>query len=347
MWKNALKIGGGLLIAGFFLWLALRHVELGELFCHLGNISYGWLPPYILVTLLSHYLRAERWKLLINQEGQHPARWTLFTGVMLGYMVNYAIPRLGEISRSVYVGKKERISGSNLMGTVVFERGLDLLIMIALVLYVVAYIVVDPSTMRMLLGEGTVDVLNEVREPFTLFWIALILLAGMLVVYAVWKGIKKSGEHSWLMYRIYDRVRRLVFSFIDGLFAIRRLRNWPAFVLLSAGIWLCYILLTYLPFHAFNLVEAYGLGLQEALTLTAIASIGVALPSPGGIGTYHWFMQQGLFLLYAVPLAAGLAFSIVTHGVMMLTIILVSPLLMLIDNEGKLTFLVHNKQEPG
>jgi glycosyltransferase 2 family protein len=85
----------------------------------------------------------------------------LFSGVMLGYMVNYAVPRLGEVSRSVFVGNREQISRTKLMGTVVLERALDLLVMLALVVFVVVYLLSDYRVIVPLLGTDTVQWLQS------------------------------------------------------------------------------------------------------------------------------------------------------------------------------------------
>lgn len=120
---------------------------------------------------------------------------------------------------------------------------------------------------------------------------------------------------------------------MDGLFAIRHLRQWPYFTGLTILIWAGYVIMAYIPFVAFNLHEDYGLGLEAALVIMTISSVGVALPSPGGIGTYHWFVRQGLLVLYGVPAANALAYAFVTHAVMMGVVVVTTPVI-LVWNKG-------------
>jgi hypothetical protein len=101
-----------------------------------------------------------------------------------------------------------------------------------------------------------------------------------------------------------------------------------------AAIWFCYVLMTYIPFTAFDLHTEYGLGLREALVITVVSSLGIALPSPGGIGTYHWFVSRSMLLLFAVPEALGVAYAIVTHLVMMIIILVATPLLLAVNKAG-------------
>jgi uncharacterized membrane protein YbhN (UPF0104 family) len=80
----------------------------------------------------------------------------------------------------------------------------------------------------------------------------------------------------------------------------------------SAVIWFLYILMIYVAFFAFGLGD---LGLGGALVVEAISSIGMALPTPGGTGTYHAFTSQTLNKLFQVAMPVALSFATVTHAV--------------------------------
>src|SRR5690554_6576891 len=101
MAKKITNIAVSILAADFFIWLALQGVNLPEIWSQIQTVTFYWLPFFLVVMMLSHYLRAERWRLLLKNEGQNVNRSTLFAGVMLGYVVNNIVPRLGEISRPV------------------------------------------------------------------------------------------------------------------------------------------------------------------------------------------------------------------------------------------------------
>jgi hypothetical protein len=125
----------------------------------------------------------------------------------------------------------------------------------------------------------------------------------------------------------------------DGLVSIRRVKNWPLFIGLTALMWFCYILMTYIPFYMFNMVQVYHLGLFDAMTVTVIGAIGIALPSPGGMGTYHWFTKQALFVLFSVPAVVGLAYAFITYAVIFLIYMIFTPIIILISRyleSGKL-----------
>jgi hypothetical protein len=89
--------------------------------------------------------------------------------------------------------------------------------------------------------------------------------------------------------------------------------------------------MAYIPFYMFSMQETYNLGLADATTLMILASIGVVLPSPGAIGTYHWFVKQTLLVLFGVPETIGLAYAFVTHSAMLLIVIGGTPLFLFIN----------------
>jgi uncharacterized membrane protein YbhN (UPF0104 family) len=92
--------------------------------------------------------------------------------------------------------------------------------------------------------------------------------------------------------------------------------------LLTAGIWICYGFMAYLPFLVLGYGDAYGIGLVGAWGLMLLGAIGVVIPSPGGFGTYHFITIQSLALLYAMPQTEAATYALLTHtGQMMLYII--------------------------
>lgn len=334
MLNKYLRFIVSILIAAVFLWLALRDVSFHDLRLTMGKLTYLWLLPYLFVTLLSHYLRAERWKQLIEQDGVRASRMTLFTGVMLGYMVNYAVPRLGEVSRSVFVGNKEQISRTKLIGTVVLERALDLLVMLLLAIFVVVYLLADYREIIPLFGTDTARWVQSLMSMNTVLIIAILALASILALYLIYRLMLLLRRWFPSLQKIFRFLADISAKFMQGLISIKDVKNWPLFILLTAAIWFCYVLMTYIPFTAFDLHTEYGLGMREALVITVISALGIALPSPGGIGTYHWFVSRSMLLLFAVPEAAGVAYAIVTHLVMMIIILITAPTLLIAHRAG-------------
>lgn len=331
MLKKVLKIGGTLAIGGLFLWLSFRNVAFSEVWEYAQRISFGWVLPFVIVAIISHYLRAERWKLLIEHDKKDLDRFTLFSGVMAGYMLNLVFPRLGEVTRPVYVAKREELSSSKLIGTIVLERAIDIGVMAFLMFIVSVYLVTDLSLLSQIFGKQTVNFFSGGMTFEAVFW---LLLAGAVVIgllLLAWKLLVLLGEKfEWIEHWVL-RLRKLFKMFWEGLAAAREVERWWLFVLLTGFIWVGYTLMSYIPFWMFDMQTTFNLSFLDALVVTVISAIGIAIPSPGGVGTYHYFVKQSLLILFAVPAVTGIAYATITHAAMVLMVSTVTPILLAID----------------
>lgn len=331
MLKKSLKITATILIGGIFLWLAFRNVKLAEIWEYSRSISLGWLIPFTLVAFTSHYLRAERWKLLIEHDKQHLDRFTLFSGVMAGYLLNLVVPRLGEVTRPVYVAKRENLNPSKLIGTIVLERVIDISTMGLILLVVVFYVIADPSLLSKIFGEEVIGFIKTGMRLEGIIALLFVALATAVLVYGSWKLIKWLGDkYSWAEPWV-ERISELVRMFVKGLTAAKKVERWWLFILLTALIWIGYTFMTFIPFYMFDMQEVFGLSFLDALTITIISAIGITIPSPGGLGTYHYFVKQALLILFAVPAVTGLAYATITHAAMVILVIVSTPVILAID----------------
>lgn len=341
MAKKILKIGLALSLGGLFLWLAFRNVRLGEVWDYARNINYSWILPLTLTSLASHFLRAERWRLLIEHDKKDMSRITLVSGVLVGYLLNVVGPRLGEVTRPVYVAKREDLSTSKLMGTIVLERIIDLATMIFLMLVVSVYLIADLSLLEQIFGDETMHFLTEGYTYVTVLWVllfaGLVFLTGFLSLKMIRAlGRRFDGIQVWI-----ERAEEALKMFKDGLLSVREVQRWWLFIFYTLLMWLGYVLMTYIPFWMFDMQEVYQLDILDALVITVISAIGIAIPSPGGIGTYHYFVKQTLLVLYSVPAVVGLAYATITHASMIIIVSCFTPVFLAIDK-----FISAKKGEP-
>jgi len=320
--RNALKLVLSLFIGGFFFWLAIRNVDVNEMLRYWQEIKMDWIWLFVLVTLISFYLRMERWKLLIEHDKLRVKRSTLFAGVMNGYALNYFVPRLGEITRCYYVAKKEDKSIPVVIGTVVLERIVDIAALLFLFLLVVFFVVTDDTIVRFLFGYNT----NTISSFYYNLFLTLVI--SVLVIAAVVMCIQWLSKRNEKIKKIVAFIGLQSQQFLVGLKSIIHIEQPVKFLVLSALIWLSYILMSYLPFAMLTHPTLMNLGLTEALVITVIASIGVTIPSPGGIGTYHLLVQKSLFLLYHVPESVGMTYAIISHAFVFILIMIITPLSM-------------------
>ncbi len=319
------------MLGGLFLWLAFRNVRLEEVLEYSKRIQFGWIIPFAVSALCSHVFRAERWRLLIEHDKKELDRITLISGVLVGYLMNLVGPRLGEVSRPLYVAKKEDLSTSKLMGTIVLERIIDVVVMAFLMLVVSLYLISDVNLLRNIFGDQTIDFLTNQSGVMTYGWVALFILLLIVAGYAglrllLYLGTKIEALQKWVF-----RAKKAFIMFKDGVLSARKVDRWWLFITYTALIWFCYTLMTYIPFWMFDMQAEFDLDMLDALVITVISAIGIAIPSPGGIGTYHYFVKQSLLVLFAVPAVTGIAYATITHASMVIFVAGITPFFLFID----------------
>lgn len=317
--KRILNILVSLVVASLFIWLALRNVDTAELWEQMRRVTYYWLPFFLAMMIFSHLMRAERWRMLLIKENRDVRRSTLFAGVMMGYFFNNLVPRLGEVTRPVYVARQHNMSSSNLIGTIVIERLFDLATMLVLMLFAALYLVSDLTGFQELFGTVTWP------------WYFYLIVPGLFILLAlgIWitrKILVSLESREKIQNELLAKIVRKARSFSDGIVSIRHVENWPLFILLTAGIWFGYVVMTWLPFFMMNLQDIYGLSMTDAVVLTLVSSVGVSIPTPAGIGSYHLLIQQSMWILYQVPLVTALTYATIAHGVTVIAVFITGPL---------------------
>ena len=137
------------MLAGALLALALYGVDLGSIWTAFLEADYRYLAPLLALILASNLLRAWRWQILVEAlpapKGREEASASSgrmleasFSSVMIGYMVNYAAPRMGEVARTANLSARTDYRFSSLFGTVVSERIFDTAVLGAALLSAVA-----------------------------------------------------------------------------------------------------------------------------------------------------------------------------------------------------------------
>lgn len=291
-------------LGALLFWLAYRGQNFGRIFGAISEVRWGWVAAAVLLSVAAHYSRALRWGLLLEPFGYKPRRGNLFFAVMIMYFANMAIPRSGEVARCGVLAKYERISFSRSLGTVVIERVADVIVFAAVAAVVFA---------------TQIDVIGRVLDnnPSVLqYWqsfenhIVLIILAGVALVGLVFWTLRTAVKRNW--FGLGDRLRKAFHNLKDGMLTIAGLKKRWQFVAHSLFINFVYFYTVYLFFNAFPFTE--NLGLMVALTVFVLGTFGVIVPSPGGIGTWHFIVIEVLALYGVVRDPDGGAYALVSHG---------------------------------
>lgn len=312
--KSALAFAGSLLLGGGLLVLALRGADLDAVRDALRDGAWGWLVPLFIISVASVAIRAWRWRLLLNalptkpDETQKAVTFeTAFISVTIGYLVNYAAPRLGEFARAANVSSRSAMSFPAVFGTVVAERVLDVLTLALALLSVALLYGSRLDGIWAAFGEGIASAAEALPA----------LSAGMIVGLAT-VGIA-LGSLTWVAVRraqsgLGGRVSGLTDQFRQGLVALLRLRQRGGLLLSTLLLWGCYALMADFPLRLLGLSEAYSLGILDAWALMAVGAVGMSLPSPGGAGSYHYATVLALTVLFGVAASPAAAYAVIGHA---------------------------------
>lgn len=302
--RTVLRYAVSAVITIFFLYLAFRGTNFGDLYESMRRANYWWMIPNFACVMISHYLRAWRWRYMLEPVKPNLSMRSLFSGVMVGYMMNNVLPRAGELVRPYTLGKLEDVPKGAAFGTIIVERIMDMVSFLALVALIpLVYHGPLKESFPWLVDAGIV--ISVITFALLAFFVGLAMRRD-------WADSVVRRFEKILPARIGERLEGIVHSFLDGFMFLRRPGRFASIAVLSVLIWGLYILMMYAAFFAFDLQH---LGLTGALVVQAISSIGVALPTPGGTGTYHAFTSQTLGRLYGIDATVALSYATVTHAV--------------------------------
>ncbi len=259
--------------------------------------NFFWILMVLVVFTISNISRAMRWNMLLHPLGYRPRLSNSFLIVVMAYFINLFLPRAGELARAGLISRYENVPVEKAMGTIVLDRLLDVLM---LLLIVGLTFLLEFDTLVNYLTEKMVDD----PEKGSLFENPIIIglgVAGVIGVLLLFLFRKKLEQTS-----IYQKIKKLLIGFAEGLKTIGKLENVGLFIFHTILIWVMYFLMTYLCFFAY--APTAGLGPLPALMVFVFGTFGIVVPSPGGMGTFHFFATEAL-KIYGVDPADAFSFA--------------------------------------
>ncbi len=305
--KTFLRNAFSFLLAFAFLYFAFRDARVADLWYSLRTANYWWILLLVPVNVLSHWIRAVRWRYLLKPVKTGLSDRNLFSGVMIGYAVNNVLPRVGELVRPYVLGRLEPVSKSAALGTVVIERILDFTSFYFIVCVMIA--IYPHSLDPFLPNTAAVGPLFLVASLAALVVFLLLFFKAEAMV----RFLGRWKHHIPARYR--GTADHILESFTTGLNVSRLREHSVAIILLSLAMWAVYALGMYVPFFSLDALAARGLHPGDAVLLLVISSIAWVLPAPGAMGTYHSFVTIVLVRLYGIDMTTALSYSIITHEV--------------------------------
>lgn len=316
--KNSIRFVLFLAFGLFLFWLAYRGIDTQTIADSLSQANLWWIALSLVLGLVSHFSRTLRWRLLLEPLGSKPSVKNTFFAVMVMYLANLALPRLGEVSRCSIMKRYENISFSKSLGTVFLERTVDMVVL--LLMFVVVLITQFNVISNFLLDNINQKFNHSIDMQQLVLFLIVLAIVGILILWLIFVKFK----HTAFVQKLISFVK----DFIEGLKTIANMKKKGWFVFHSLFIFILYYLMIYVCFFAFDFTS--HLNPLIGLTVFVMASMGMVAPAPGGIGAWH-FMTFETLAIYGVAINPdGAAFAFAVHGAMTLMLIVVGTISLVI-----------------
>ena len=268
--------------------------------------NYWWIVLSTGIAILSHLFRAYRWKFPLRQLGYDLSLASSFYAVMTGYLFNLAFPRLGEVTRCAVLARYQKMPFEKLFGTVIAERLVDLVFLVALM---IAAVLMQVELLKDFLYDLAGPIMEKLESLPILVGIGLV---GLAIAYFAWKFLQDS------QHKVAVLVREKVTGLVDGLVSLKRMENKVGFLIYTALIWLSYIVMYLVTFQAFPETQGVSFGgILASFVLGGISLIAVQ----GGLGAYPLAVMS-ILVLYGVDKNQGYAFGWIIWTAQTITILL-------------------------
>lgn len=301
----------GVLISILFLWLALRGLHLGDFWGAVKNANYAWILPGVAVYFIGVWARAWRWHYLLGPIKKIPTK-TMFPVTAIGYMGNNIYPaRAGEVLRAVILKRREGVSVSASLATIIVERIFDGVVMLA-------FVFVNLPELAKLTGAsgfvGNIQQAALIGTGVFLGALAVFLLAAMFphrtAKIGVWMVERFAPK------RLHAKITGIMNKFLDGLESLRSPFNVLMVFFTSVIIWLLETGKYWCVMHAFD----FSVSFFALMLMNGIVNLATTIPSaPGYIGTFD---APGIAVLtaYGVDQATAAGYTLTLHVALWLPI---------------------------
>jgi uncharacterized membrane protein YbhN (UPF0104 family) len=287
-------------LAVVLLWFSFRDVEWTDFIAGLQECRWGFILLSMAAGAFAFWLRALRWRQLLQPIDPSISRITTFNGINIGNISNFVFPRIGEFVRCGVITRRSSATYDKVLGTVVLERGWELLVM----LMMLALVVVGGFEK---FGNFFI---RQIWEPIasrldiSLWWVLLVLaVCGLGGIWVIWR------------FRATNRLCAKVWGIFTGLLqgfssCLRMERKWLFFAY-TLFIWMVYWLMAATTVWAAPFLD--HLTVIDALFLSLVGGLGFAVPVPGGIGAFHFVISLALMGVYDVPMETGIVYATLSH----------------------------------
>ncbi len=280
--KTFLPISIGLFCI-YYSFKDISFLDFKELFI---GIDYKWILLGLLLGALSHISRSYRWKFLVDPLGYKLGLKNSILSVFAAYLINYTIPRAGDVARASIISNYEKIPFEKLIGTIIAERIVDMICISVLILISLLY-----EFER--ISEKIISLLSSIKIGSLL----ILFITILLIIFLIFMILKRFDFHK--------KFSNFLTGIKSGLTVITRMDRKFAFIAHSIFIWMMYVFMFYVTSFAFS--DLHGTNFFHLLISFTLAALSIMF-SNGGIGIYPLAVEESLFW-YGIEAVNGLAFG--------------------------------------
>lgn len=298
-------------VGAALLYFSFRGVKWEDFVRGLEQCRWGYVLLSMGAGVMAFWLRAVRWRRLLLPIDRSTGLLAVFNAVNIGYLANFAVPRIGEFVRCGVVSRNsagKRASYENVLGTVVVERAWDLVSMLVLLVVLLA-------AKWDVFGAFFVDKMLAPlsgRLSLSIWWVlGCVAVAGAAALWGVWKF---RGSNV-----LCGKIWKVLTGLWQGLASCMKMNGKWLFLADTVLIWAMYWLMA--AAVMWSVPELDGLGIVDALFLSLVGSLGWIVPVPGGFGAFHFVVSLALSTIYGIPFSMGIIFATLSHEAQAVTML--------------------------
>ena len=284
--KSYIKILLPISIGIFCIFFSFRNISFTDFTKYFYEINYLWVFVGIFLGALRHISRSYSWKYLIEPLGYKLGFINSVLAVFSAYLINYTIPRAGDIARATMISKYEKIPLDKTLGTIVAERAVDVICILTII---ATGLIFEFNR----ISEKLISLIENTEISVVIIYVGVIIL----ILFVSNRVLRKS--------KYYKSILNFFSGIIEGLTIIFKMEKRVPFILHSIFIWLMYILMFWATSMAF--FELHEVAFYQFMISFTLAAISIML-SNGGIGIYPLAVEESLGW-YSVESTTGLAFG--------------------------------------
>ena len=342
-WKTTIIILISLVIAVFFMWIALRGIDFNRVKYSLERVNYFWILISVFLGILAYIFRAVRWNLLLEPMGYRISNNHAFWTIAFVYIMNLTIPRSGEIARATALYRVEKIPVEKSFATIVIERVIDLCFML---FFLFLAFIFNGEILKLFFDRLT-NYQSDEQKSYSMVDEFLLSL-GIENLDSAYSGLKIGVLLIGILVffvsviKFKAKIISVIKGIIEGLLSVFKIKSRLQFLGYSVGIWLCYFFSAYVLCFSLKGTEIFGV--RDVFLIITAGTLGMMVPTSGGAGSFHIAVKLAIAGIYMsqgkgqeLGNEVGLTYALISHTYQMCSMVLLGLV--------SIPFLVKNKKD--